>query len=433
MRRPQTRRTLLATLGAVGTFSIAGCSGVISPGPDESDQPAAPGTTDRPGTDTPGGPNTPQGPGGSVIDDFEGTVQDRWAVNAGKFITDTKQPHQGKQSLVLEGGNNGKDTAENSVSITRSFFDSEGGGLDLASHDLSMAVRFEQPARGRIAVECIGLAESNKLTSRRFIPKELNGWTRFDLGYTGKNGKPTMKKIQELRISVTTQGEPIKVGIDDLRKIPKANKGKVMFQFDDSVISTYTKAFPELQKRGWKAGVAVIPVSIGTEGNLKAHHMREMGKAGWDMMSHPPAPEPYPEMSKKDQETKISDAKQSLTQDGFDRGVRHIVAPYGRVNRTTLEIIRKHHKANYMFGGTPVNAKRPSNMYTIPRVMGKEADAVTKMLDTAEQYNQLVVIQYHRIGVDGAETSMADFKAVLDHVEKKDMDVISPSEFLDSM
>lgn len=434
MRRPSTRRKFLATLGTAGTLSIAGCSAVLPTGPgDDSDSGNPTGTPantadsgsgdDATTDDTSGTPSSDSN--GEVIEDFEQKIKSRWQVSSGQYATNTKQPYNGSQSFVLKGQKDG-------VSVYRSFY--ESGGLDLSKHDLSMAVKFKQPERGRVGIDLIAPAQSDKLTSRRFIPKELNDWTRIDLGYTSKSGNPVMKSVQELQINISSDGKPINVEVDDIRKTPKAKKGKVIFQFDDSHVTQYEKAFPKLKERNWSGGIAVIPDSIGTKNNMTRSNMREMGKAGWDMMAHPPVGKPLPQHEPKEQERQIRQTKQYLEQQGFKKGARHIVAPYGRISTKTIEIMKKYHDANYLFGGTPSNAAQPSGMYTIPRVFGTSPDDVMNLLDIAEQFNQLVVIAYHDIGT-GSDTSvsMSDFEKVLNHVEKKDMDVVSPSKFLDSI
>ncbi|RRJ30487.1 polysaccharide deacetylase family protein [Halocatena pleomorpha] len=432
MRRPTTRRTLLATLGTASTFSLAGCSGMIPTGPGSDSESTSTPTNTPDGSGTEGTDSgSSSGPGGSVIDDFEGNVKDRWQTDAGKFTTDTKNAFKGSQSLVLQA--KGKQDAGN-VTITRSFYSDSGknSALDLSKHDLSLAVRFRKPTRGHIAIKCHAPTQSSSLTCRRFIPQELNGWTRFDLGYTGKQGQPDPSSVFTVQISVMTEGgKPIDVGIDDLRKVPKADKGKVMFQFDDSVKAAYDTVFPMFKKRDWQAGVAIIPDVIGSEGRLSTGNMREMASAGWDMMSHT-STDKLPTRPKKEQKKAITQSKQQLNSIGFKTGARHFVAPNGRVNRATLDIIRNNHKTNFMFGAGPGNAKQPTNMYTIPRVMGASPDAVVELLDLAEQFNQMVVVQYHKIG-ENKETTPADFKQVVKHVDKKKMDVVSPSQFLDSI
>jgi peptidoglycan/xylan/chitin deacetylase (PgdA/CDA1 family) len=477
MRRSSTRRKFLATLGTTTTLSLAGCSAIL--GPSDGGGSQTPSTTDSAGTDTntksngtpqgtkngkDGGKGTPQqkksGPfsRGTVVEDFEGKLAS-WSALAGKVTIDRKNPYQGSQSLVLRSGTTGKKGGENtnssanttqtttttktqtskrqSAGVARSYYSSSGKSkaLDLRKHDLTMAVRFEKPANGSVDVELLAPTKTISLSSGHFVPKELNGWTRFDFGYTGEEGNPVLKEIYGIRILVTTDKGPIDVAIDDIRKIPKAKKGKVMFQFDDGTLTTYTKAFPELEKRGWKAGAAIIPDAIGTPKNMTWANVREMGSAGWDMMSHPPVANPLPTYSAKKQEQVIRGTKKTLELKGFKRGARHIVAPYGRVSNKTIEIMKKYHDANYMFGACPGNAKHPSNMYGISRLYG-DADAadLSSLIDLAEKYRQMVVIGYHDIGTGtGTSTSMADFKKILTHVEKKNMDVVSPSQFLDSI
>jgi hypothetical protein len=383
-------------------------------------------------TTTPPTPTNTSGSRGEVIEDFEGTVRSRWDVITGTYSVEKREP-RGGQSVVLHGRNNG--TREtNAVGIYRSF--GESGGLDLRNHDLTMAVKFEKPVDGYVGVEFV-TPSSNSLTSLHYIPIELDGWTRFDLGYTAKDGQPTLKNVQELRIVVNTSEEPINVALNDIRKIPKPKKGKVMFQFDDSHITAFTEAFPRLKQRNWAGGVAVIPGSINSTENMTIDHMREMRDAGWDMMSHPhpSVAKPLPQLSVEQQERLIRQSKQYLVRKGFENGARHVVAPFGRVGEKTIEIMQKYHETNYMFGGSPSNAKHPSNMYAISRVFGTASmEALRPLLDLAERYNQLLVLEYHEIGGDtGTSVAMEHFEDVLNYVGTKDMDVVSPSQFLDSI
>ncbi|WP_330631597.1 polysaccharide deacetylase family protein [Halocatena halophila] len=431
MSRPLSRRRLLATIGAAGTFSVAGCSGVLNTGPDSgntADRTESNGDGSSNGAN-PADPSTqtsiPDGPVGDVIDDFENSVSDRWEAVAGSMRVDSNSPAKGSQALVLEG--------TEQVQLTQSFFsdDESDSGVDLSAHDLSMAVRFEEPTRGKIQIHARSI-DGTEIVAKRYLPKELDGWTQLDFGYTGESGSPSLDSITEIVVAVHTEGgQSITVGIDELRKIPKADTGKVMFQFDDSVADAYEKAFPELKKRGWSGGIAVMPEVTGKEGRLSLENMQEMAEAGWDMMSHTSI-DKLPTRPEQEQKSAIEESKAYLTSNGFEKGARHFVAPNGRVDETTIEQISNNHLANYMFGGCPANAKRPSNMYTIPRVMGKSPDEVVDLVDLAAKHNQLVIIQYHHIGAD-APTSMEGFKQVVNHVEKADVEVVSPSDFVDSI
>ena len=421
----------MATLGAVGVTGLAGCSGGTGSTPTSNESSTSSTTTTSQPTDASGNETTTESSGGQnqaftrgeLVEDFESFEDSRWGTIGGKIKTDTNEVYAGSQSLHMSNKNG------NVAGVFKAFPD----GLDLSKHDLSIAVKLDKPVRGKFAAEIIAPARSDMLVSKRYIPKELNGWTRIDLGYTGKTGSPVLKGVQELRLMVQSEkGTPIDVRIDDLRKIPKPKKGKVMLQFDDAVTSQYEIAFKEMQKRGWGGGIAIIPDAINSQGNITTGQMREMRDAGWDMMAHPQTPKPLPAYSEDKQRQMIKQAKNYLELKGFPKGARHFVAPYNRVSKTTLDIISEFHETGFMFGACPNNAQQPSNMHAISRVMGKDPQGTRRILNIAEKFNQLVVVQFHDIGEgDDYEMSPEDFKAVLDHIEKKDMEVITPSDLVD--
>ena len=279
---------------------------------------------------------------------------------------------------------------------------------------------------------------SDHLVSKRYIPQELNGWTRVDFGYTGKRGDPIMDAVQEIRLVVQTGGAPIKVWVDDLRKIPKPKKGKVIFQFDDSQASQYEVAFPELKKRGWAGGIGVIPNTINSEGSLSNGMMREMRDAGWDMMSHPQESKPLPAYSEEKQRRLIKDAKKYLELKGYPKGAQHFVAPFNRVNKTTLDILEEvGHETGFMYGACPMNAQHSSAPLFMSRVNGRDPRGTRRVLNLAEEFNQMVTIAYHNVAPEGEQAQgdytvpWSDFQNVLNHVEKKDMDVVTPTQLVD--
>lgn len=433
MEPPPTRRKFIATLGAAGTISIAGCSYI--PGGDSSSSNTS--TTNSAGTDSPtkvsGDKNTtnnqnngksPSLPGTSV-DNFEDDVGSRWGIEYGKYTVKKQDAFQGTQSLALEPKNPKKGVSK----ITKSFYPK---ALDLSKHDLSIAVKVNKPKTIRVKAEVIAPAESSKLLASRHIPIEQDGWVRFDLGYVKTKGNPVMDKVTQINIQIGALGGPeqdFQVLIDDLRKIPKPSKGKVMFQFDDADITAYEQAFPVLKENGWPGSVAVIPDVVNGEDRMTEKHMREMGKAGWDMMGH--AGPILPKMKEQEQRRILQKVKQYLKLKGHEKGARHFVAPRSRVSSTTLDLIDEIYETGFLFGGCPNNAQHPSNPNFISRVQGPSVRDVRRILDVAEQTNQLVVISYHRIEHGENNVPMSEFRKVVDHVKEKDMDVITPSQFID--
>lgn len=62
--------------------------------------------------------------------------------------------------------------------------------------------------------------------------------------------------------------------------------GRLVFVYDDSPREDYTKTFPIHQEEGVPGCVAAVTETIGTEGHLSEGNLREMGSAGWEVMSH---------------------------------------------------------------------------------------------------------------------------------------------------
>ncbi|UPM43302.1 polysaccharide deacetylase family protein [Halocatena salina] len=413
MQRQSTRRTFLTTVGVAGAMSVAGCSSL----------PGSGGSTSTPPTDTKNtdnGTNDDSGAPGTSVDDFEDIS--RWEVTNGRLRGTGQDVFQGSQSMVLEPKNG---ASEPVAKISRAFYPE---ALNLSSHDLSLAVKVNKPDSIKVRAEIIAPAQSTMLTSTRHIPIELDGWVRFDLGYTGKRGNPVLDSVTKVNVQIGPVDKPFQVLVDDLRKIPKPDTGKVMFQFDDGHVSAYETAYPTLKQNGWSGAVAVAPNAVGGDDRITEADMREMGGDGWDMIGH--ASELLPDHSSKEQRQILQQTKQYLEVKGFTNGARHFVAPYSRVDTTTLNHINDLFETGYLFGAGPNNAKHPSNSAFISRVQGPSADGTSQIVDMAAEFNQLAVISYHEIGSEGV--SVDTFEQIVDHVNSKDVDVVTPSQLIDS-
>lgn len=414
MRDKTTRRTFLAVAGT--SAALAGCmdrlKGITNDPSPGTDKPGdSPQPTDQPSQDS--GPYS----GGEVVDDFED--MEPWGTIRGKATADKKSAYAGSQSVRLENKSGG------TAGIFRSFPD----GLDLTKHDLSLAVKLEKPAAGKIAVELLAPGRSDHLVSKRYVVEPLDDWFRVDLGYTGKRGEPDLSSIQELRIQLTNQDGPVRYWVDDLRKTEKPNKGKVLITFDDAHATQYDVGFKELQERNWPGTAFVIPDSINSTDNLSIGQLREMRDADWDISSHPQGPKPLTDYSKDKQRKLIKDARQYLVQKGFPDGARFFAAPYNMVSSDTVELVKEFHEYGFTFGGSP-SAIPPTGRATISRILGRDLQGSRRVLNLADQYNQLVVLNYHAIG-EQHNVTKDDFVHILDHIEKKDVDVITPSELLE--
>ena len=421
MSRRPSRRGFLAAVGA-GSFALAGCTGLSGVGV-PGGQEGTPTSTDtaqpttEPPTESPTTTAQPAEGPGTVVEDFEDL--EAWASVRGSFTADSKETFAGSQSVRIENPKGG------GAGIFKSFSD----GLDLSSDNLSIAVKLAKPAKGKLVVAARAPGPADQLVSKRFIVEQLDDWVRVDLGYTGQDGEPDPANVQELRIMVLTEDEPVRFWVDDLRKSPKPEKGKVMFSFDDGHVTQYDVAYQELQKRGWPGVAAVIPEAIGTPKNLTIGQAREMRDAGWDIASHPQDSDPLTAFPKSKQRQMLEEAQTWLSQRGFPDGSRFFFAPYNQVNGDTLELVEELYEYGFTFGGCP-NGAPPAGRTAISRVYGRDIAGAKQMVDLAEAHGQLTVLTYHAFGPEHNVT-LDEFVEVLDHVKTKDVDVVTPSQVLE--
>lgn len=424
MTRKSKRRAFLAGVAASGV-ALAGCS-QIGGTTDQDGTPTDNSTTD-PGT-TPGTDQPPSdGPQnqhhytdrGEVIDNFEDLSN--WGTIRGEQTAESNAVYKGSQSVRIQN------PAGEAAGIYRSFPD----GLDLTERDLSIAAKMEQPESGRLAVEVIAPARSDHLVCRRYFPGAMDDWMRVDLGYTGVRGNPDLSNVQELRILVLTDGEPINYLVDDLRAVPKpVNSGRVVLSFDEVRESHYDIAFNELQKRGWAAMESVNPDEVNSGGALTTGQLREMRDNGWDIISYPATGSRLPEMSADEQRRVIQDTKEYLDLKGFRDGKRFMAIPADSFNGETLDIVREFHDYGFAFGACPSTVPPVGNA-AVSRVSGTDLNGAARMINIAAQYDQLAVINFPAIGED-EPASEADFLRLLNIIEDwgDDLQVTTPSELL---
>lgn len=435
MDSDSTRRQLIRAVGTIGTATLAGCSSLF--GPDSSPSPFSPESTESSATTESGPFNR-----GTVVDDFEGEIGKRWQIDYGEYAT-TGDAYQGSQAVVLRSRSpKAAKKAFPYARITNYFSGNGSEPLDLSDKDLSMAVKVKKPTPdtelGNVKITAKLFAPTNSISvvSNRSIPLELDDWVRFDLGYTGVNGEPTMDEILAMQIIIDSRkftnyaGQSFEILIDDIRTIPKPKRGTVLLQFDDSHETAYTQAFELMKEKGIPGSVGTIPSAVGARDRLSRSQMIEMNNAGWEMICHPQTGQSLPRISKEGQEKLIKRAYQTLSALGFENGARHFVAPYSRVDSTTLSIVEKYHKTGFLFGGCPNNASQPSNPYFISRVQGGDVRGTKQLVDMAERFNQLTVISYHTLGSGPNALPIDQFEEVLDYISSKDVVGITPSQLI---
>lgn len=425
MDRDLSRRRLVGAVGAA-SVTFAGCLGVFSD--DETD--VRPDAGDGNGTESVQNDHDRSGNAarswpaietGEVVSDFESTAE--WSAVTGDLESVSDAP-SGTQAIAVESD---EETAAMGLEIPR--------GLDLEGWDLSMAIRAD--AVDRIHVEVMAPERGDHLTSIRDVPDDHEGWLRLDFGYIQKHGDPDLSNVRRLNVvAVRPEEGPTRIVADDLRRTEAVDNGKAILALYGGHGSHLDLAAPRLADRGWAAAVAVDPGRIGGDGRMTAAQLRRLRDRGWDVCSYPASAGRFPELPDDRTRQVLVTARADLQELGFADGSRHLFVPGDRMDGATQAIVREHHESAFLFGASPTGAP-PTGIHTTPLIWGPDLHGgVRRAINLCDQYRQLVVLRIPRIvedeaEVDGNSMSLADFEHLLDHLEHRGLDVVTPSDVVD--
>ncbi|WP_330632876.1 polysaccharide deacetylase family protein [Halocatena halophila] len=434
MEEKSTRRVFLTTIGAAGAVSLAGCT---SFGGGSDDAPASPGSeTTGNGDNSNGTDGNSNGTGtdsdnknkevsGKSLSTFsvEEFKNEEWKTIEGSVKAGIGDAVHGGQSVELSPKNN----ANEKMAVVRHEYRNRNR-LDLSKQDLALAAKVKNPTDQRIKVRAVIRTAGENLTSKRQFPANFNGWARFDLGYEDVVDGTALDKVVGIDIQFNRGGKDFTVLVDDLRLIPKANKGKVMIQLDDAHISQYENAFEILKDSGVPASVGVIPNSLRNDDRISFDQLKEMANNGIEVNTH--GKWRAAEVNKQVEKENMKQAKNYVKELGFKEGAEHFIYPYGQMDSHTLKNAKDVFSSAYVQGGMPNNAKNPVNPQFISRIDGTAISGSRDIINAAEAYNQLAVIYFHEVGDydSGSAISANQFKEQIDFIKSKDMDVIVPSD-----
>ncbi|WP_266075876.1 polysaccharide deacetylase family protein [Haladaptatus caseinilyticus] len=405
MRR-QTRRTFVATVGALG---LAGCSSIAENAP-------LPKSDDEHETRQRGKSTAPV----KVADDFEDLSY--WqAVERQGTLTKSTEAYEGARCAHVVGSQKTKEGH-----IIRSV-----SGSDLRGTNFSMAVKVTSHEFFKIAIDLYTPDSDSAVSFKRTVLGPKNRWVRINFGVTNVADGIDLSNVEKLHIVARpvdpNATDPIEFFVDDLRTVSGPDTGSVMFTFDDSHSSHY-RAHELMQEYGFAGVEGVIPKSIGRDDRLTEDQLATMAEAGWDISAHPNVQAHYfNDYSPDEQEQLMTKTKDYLEDGGFDDGARHLLVPKNVVGSETFDLARKHYETIFSFGGSPNAMPLEREDTIVSRVNGKDVEETKRFIDYAAEYGQLVVPLFHEVGNDISER---DFEALLKYVDEQDVEVVTASDLL---
>lgn len=299
--------------------------------------------------------------------------------------------------------------------------------FDFERSDLAFWARFPEGAASPIRVRLFAPDAQNQLITHKYPLNALPD-TRFgvEVGPTSERGSPAVTNVRRIEIELVPGESPLVV--DGFETKPKASTGRVMLVFDDNRASVAT-AHEEMHARGMPGATAVIPDYVGRGGHLDSGQLAAYHADGWDLLAHPQLDSPLPDYSVERQRDEIVRTKRWLVERGYDEGANHFVAPFGRVEPETLDVVSEYHHTNFLtndlLSGTP-----PTDPLTVERVSIDDPAYAKAQVRRAARLDMLVVLSVHTVGNPNDDhLSREEFVDVLDCIEATDVEVTTPTAY----
>jgi hypothetical protein len=229
--------------------------------------------------------------------------------------------------------------------------------------------------------------------------------------------------------------------LQQYKKIPGGlDQPFVTFWFDDAWLSQYMKAYPELRTNDFPGTIAVPTDLIEKPGYMNWAQLRIMRDNGWEITNHSKSHNCKMntwDENKIKQEYKASRLtlwKNQLTSDIF-------VTPCG----VDSPIMRAEAEKLFVAYRTVDPGFNNTTDFDIYNLKVKNIDSDVKLneilgwIDTARKNKSWLIIVFHKIDEVGAtraddqfNTSLQDFKKIVDHVKSQNIRVVTPSQIIQS-
>lgn len=222
-------------------------------------------------------------------------------------------------------------------------------------------------------------------------------------------------------------------------QMPYPDKGIIIFNFDDTYKSAYTKAYPMLKEKGWKGTVYICPTVVGWSVKMTVEEMEELNAEGWDVSSHGWSHLRPSTLSPAELTKHLKDSHDWLVDHGFIKGARHYAPPNGDCNWDVYYEAIKYYQTIRLppaYRGGYCLLLPPGYEGNLIAVHDAIAwDKVKEEIDSLTS-NQILFLGFHDI-VDANpysnRTSLARLSQIIDYVAEKELNVLTLSDLLDGV
>ena len=327
-------------------------------------------------------------------------------------------PYTGDRSLRVEGTSGAPVIAE---------FDRP---LDFRDSHLSVAIYPDKPeTTGPFPAELYAPDRENRVVCLGNYHGYFEcGWRRYDFSVNRIIGDPDLSRVRYVGLNVADRNEYTRCWIDDLRVIPRPDRGKVMFMFDDIAESAYTNGFRIMNEFGLRGAFGVITDIVGEPGRISLEQLHEAERSGWELVSHSKTGDRLPPLDSSVQRQYLSAAKSWLEENALNpSSADHFVFPLAKYDRTSLANVADFHEVAYIGGRG--SAPALTDPLTVARRPGeRRLDKLERWLDAAVAHRNLLILLFHQIRDDQTAWFRRLISSVSRRAERGRLDVITPTE-----
>lgn len=178
----------------------------------------------------------------------------------------------------------------------------------------------------------------------------------------------------------------------------------ITFAFDDGYLSTYTKAFPILQKYGYPGTVFVVTSYINQPGYLDAFQILELSKNGWEIASHSVTHSDLTQLSDAQLDYELRVSKEYLENLGLK--VESFACPYGKYDERTIKAISHYyfsHRTSWQ-GLNDFPLQKPEDRYYLKAVevtLNTTVEEIKSWIMKARKEQKWLILVFHQIDGTG--------------------------------
>ncbi len=294
------------------------------------------------------------------------------------------------------------------------------------------------------------LTSNGTTFNRYFLDSEYHGvktgWNKlvFNKNNFNNTGGESWDNINMIRLSINPIGKSnINVTFDDLRYDITGKRAKLMIEFDDGDLSTYTKAYPVLSANN-QPGVSFIVTSyMGSQASMNLDNLRTLQNAGWDISSHTID---HPYLTKLNDSMLIYELNESydwLIANKFQKSAGFIAYPYGVFNDNVIEKA----KQRYVLGRatlpepaqqhfTPEDDSIQFIQREIPVYNTTSVQSVEDSINVTINAKLLGILVFHDIvdsfAYDRYQYLTTDLQKISNYIKSRstDLDVVTYSDYV---